>query len=616
MPKKFDFISPGVQLNEIDESVLPTPVSDAGPVLIGRARSGPAMQPVKIANYADFKAIFGEPVSGEGASDVDVWREGNVVGPTYAAYAAQAHLASRTTPITYVRLLGEGNSQVSSDTGMAGWNLGSAGAVSNTIASNVTAYGLFIFPSASHTDTTGSLGAVIYTNGAAVTLSGAVAGAASSLAYLNTSSAGVMVASHGSLANQFKIELHTSEPPAAGAASTPIVSKNIHFTNGTAGYIRDELNTNPQKLLGAKNFGIDNLTYFLGESYEQAVLDQSSGTTAAKQFGMILPLQRDGGFNMADRKMDRKASKTGWFINRKPGEEQLFRLISLHDGEWFQNNYSVFVEDLKLGDRLTPSSFSLVLKKVGQKAAVESFRNLNLDPSSDNYISKRIGDQSFSWNSTDLKYDVRGLYVHKSDFFRIEVAAAVADKTLNDTLALPMGFEGPLRPKKFKMIHGSSGPQAWGDAENSGVKATSTITTSTTAMEENGTITFTGPDGAMVVTSTSGTGTDATFSAAGAANIDRLEYTTYSGFATALTTLLDSMSGYSATVAADGSTKVVTIVADQAGPHWTYTVAEAGDTSGYICDWGCYSRYRHGRCRLCLCYRWEFSPYSCCWKRQ
>ena len=104
MPKKFDFISPGVQLNEIDESVLPAATTDAGPCLIGRALSGPAMQPVRVRNYSDFKAIFGEPVSGEGASKADVWRDGNIVGPTNASYAAQAHLASNTTPITFVRL--------------------------------------------------------------------------------------------------------------------------------------------------------------------------------------------------------------------------------------------------------------------------------------------------------------------------------------------------------------------------------------------------------------------------------------------------------------------------------------------------------------------------------
>ena len=58
MPKKFDFISPGVQLNEVDQSQLPQPVSDAGPVLIGRARSGPGMKPIRLNSYEDFLAIL------------------------------------------------------------------------------------------------------------------------------------------------------------------------------------------------------------------------------------------------------------------------------------------------------------------------------------------------------------------------------------------------------------------------------------------------------------------------------------------------------------------------------------------------------------------------------
>ena len=62
MPKKFDFISPGVQLNEVDQSQLPQPVSDAGPVLIGRARSGPGMKPIRLNSYEDFLAIFGSRI--------------------------------------------------------------------------------------------------------------------------------------------------------------------------------------------------------------------------------------------------------------------------------------------------------------------------------------------------------------------------------------------------------------------------------------------------------------------------------------------------------------------------------------------------------------------------
>ena len=566
MPKKFDFISPGVQLNEIDESTLPAIVTDAGPVLIGRALSGPAMQPVIIKNYADFKSIFGEPVSGEGASDVDVWRDGNKVGPTYASYAAQAHLSSETTPITFIRLLGEANDQATAD-GQAGWDFGAAGSANTTISSNKTAYGLFVWASGSGT-VNGTLGAVIYTNGAAVTLSGTIGGTADT-----TSSAGVMIKSHGNVANQFRIEIWESN-------SAPSVTKVCHFTDGSNNYIRNQLNTNPQKIEGNKNFGITNLKYFLGQTYEQSVADQTGGGTKAAQYGMILPLEDASGCNYHSHRGSKKPAKTGWFINRKPGEEQLFRLVSLHDGEWFQNNYELFIEDLKLGDRLTPSSFSVVLKDLSG-TTVESWKGVNLDASSDSYIAKKIGNQTFSWNNTDLKYDVSGLYLNRSDYFYVEVSDAVANSTLDDTLALPMGFQGPLRPAKFNLLHGSKNANAGDDAVNSGVKATSTITTSTTAMEEDGTITFTGPDGAMVVTSTSGTGTDATFTA-GAANIDRTEYTTYSGFANALATLLNSMNGYSAAVTPDGSTKVVTIVADQAGSHWTYTVGESGDTSGYI----------------------------------
>ena len=107
MPKKFDFISPDIVLNEVDESTLPSEASEVGPILIGRARQGPTMRPVRINRLTDLYSVFGRPVSGKGTANVDVWREGNLIAPTYALYAAQAHLASNTTPVTFVRLSGE-----------------------------------------------------------------------------------------------------------------------------------------------------------------------------------------------------------------------------------------------------------------------------------------------------------------------------------------------------------------------------------------------------------------------------------------------------------------------------------------------------------------------------
>jgi hypothetical protein len=84
MPRKFDFISPDIVLNEIDESVLQPEATEVGPLLIGPARKGPAMKPVRINNLSDLYSIFGKPVNGKGTSNVDVWRDGNLTNPTYA----------------------------------------------------------------------------------------------------------------------------------------------------------------------------------------------------------------------------------------------------------------------------------------------------------------------------------------------------------------------------------------------------------------------------------------------------------------------------------------------------------------------------------------------------
>lgn len=150
---KFEFKSPGVQTREIDQSVIAPDAPEMGPIIIGRTRRGPAAIPASIDNLDNYNEIFGKPVPGMAGGDV--WRNG-ITGPTYAAYAAQAWLASETTPINVVRLLGEQDPSASVSTGKAGW-----------AADN--AYGLFIMNSADNTasgETTahsGTLAAVFYT---------------------------------------------------------------------------------------------------------------------------------------------------------------------------------------------------------------------------------------------------------------------------------------------------------------------------------------------------------------------------------------------------------------------------------------------------------------------
>ena len=107
MAKKFDFLSPGVEIREIDQSYLPAEVQAEGPIIIGRTRKGPANKPVLVKNLDDFVSVFGTPIAGGNGAQGDMWRDGNMTGPTYASYAAQAWLASEESPVVMVRVAGE-----------------------------------------------------------------------------------------------------------------------------------------------------------------------------------------------------------------------------------------------------------------------------------------------------------------------------------------------------------------------------------------------------------------------------------------------------------------------------------------------------------------------------
>ena len=74
--KKFKFISPGVFVDEIDQSQLPATPTEVGPVVIGRARKGPADKAITVNSYSDFVQTFGDPVPGNEGGDI--WREGNL----------------------------------------------------------------------------------------------------------------------------------------------------------------------------------------------------------------------------------------------------------------------------------------------------------------------------------------------------------------------------------------------------------------------------------------------------------------------------------------------------------------------------------------------------------
>ena len=50
----YKFVSPGIFVNEIDNSQPPGLPAAIGPVIIGRFERGPALRPVQVATFAQF----------------------------------------------------------------------------------------------------------------------------------------------------------------------------------------------------------------------------------------------------------------------------------------------------------------------------------------------------------------------------------------------------------------------------------------------------------------------------------------------------------------------------------------------------------------------------------
>jgi hypothetical protein len=441
--KKFKFVSPGIFINEIDNSQLPSFPLPVGPVVIGRSLKGPAFRPVKVDSYEEFVRIFGNPVpGGEGG---DVWRYGNKNGPTYAAYAAKAWLRNNS-PLTFVRLLGAQHSNAVT-AGKAGWST-AASTYSNTIGSNGGAYGLFMAGSGS-LEMSGTLAAVWYLNEGGITLSGTkgegVLGGA-------IDHAGVFVSNIADKSKEFKVNIRNE-------GGTVVETVAFNFNPTSHKYIRKVFNTNPQ--LTNSTVVTDTKTYWLGETFERSLADYVTGST---QIACILGLGTSTTAQLGDQNQGMKAAKTGWFFGQhlnddyaayKPENMQkLFRLVALSEGEWVQNNLKISVEDIRpsTNDYDKYGTFSIVLRRMQDNdravQVVERFDLCNLNPDSDNYVAKKIGDYYEVWSDVDRRYTGRGNHPNMSSYIYVEPNEDVDDGA-TDELYLPFGVYGPPQYKGF-----------------------------------------------------------------------------------------------------------------------------------------------------------------------
>lgn len=462
--KSFKFVSPGVQIQEIDNSQVPVEAQEIGPVIIGRAQRGPAMRPVKVSSFSEFIEVFGEATSG--AEYSDVWRDNNVLGPAYGVLAAQSSLKNKPS-LTYIRLLGTEHPEAdSSNGGEAGFIIG--GSQSSIITGGPGgAYGLFIFPSSS-TDTvvTGTLGAVFYCATGSVTLSGNFYQRNPAAVDVEGTGTAAMILSNDD--KEFRVFVKNTD----NSISDDL---RFNFDPSSDKFIRRVANTNPTRLNSSLYSTTKN--YFLGETFEDFIYNADSMAglrNASKWFGVIFGMKNTStSDSLADRQLPAQASKTGWFFSQDMVTtggaanphysydlmQKLFRFHSLESGEWNQCNIKISLRNIKVStndyDRF--GTFDVLIRQLSDSddsmVILEQFTNCDLNPLSPNYLAKKIGDKYVTFDTATNKNVEVGEFDNRSRFVRVEMAEAVASQAAIPEL-LPFGVYGP---PKFKDTAFASG---------------------------------------------------------------------------------------------------------------------------------------------------------------
>jgi hypothetical protein len=117
----------------------------------------------------------------------------------------------------------------------------------------------------------------------------------------------------------------------------------------------------------------------------------------------------------------------------------LFRVHTVSDGNTENVRFKVQISNIKSSNGSDYGTFSLVLRAFGdtdkRKTILEQYNNLTLDPTSPNFIGRRIGDKTITIDSVG-KITEAGDYENRSKFIRVEISTTTYPVT-----AIPFGHD-------------------------------------------------------------------------------------------------------------------------------------------------------------------------------
>lgn len=456
MPEQ-TFRSPNFYQREIDLSAT----SPQGPVgtpagVIGTANKGPAFVPVTVGNFDEFISTFG-----------------NLDSKYFGPYAVNEFLKHRSS-LTYLRVLGAGANSTSADiaatslTGKvvsAGFHLDSTSAphdllgrhtgvvqlltARHTLQAN-EAYGIPMFTdNDSYATSTVNLvrGIIMTTTGSRVMILDGNGSAVNAFTGLNKDYGAVV-------SDKFKLvissTLGNSFCNTDGNPGIKIFTASLNPTSSD--YFGKILNSDPSKFVSEQHFVYADFPVD-DELATAAVVGILSGSNKTSANSGDTSMTTRKAFGSYDTRF--KAPQTPYFISQPFGatEYDLFKFEAIDDGQYANTLYKIAITNLKasLDDSNPYGTFTVQIRDWNDTdtnaLVIESFPNCSLNPLSENYVAKLIGDRKVTFNfdatiETDRRIITSGKYNNNSKYVRIVMTDQV-ERALVPQKTLPFGFHGP-----------------------------------------------------------------------------------------------------------------------------------------------------------------------------
>jgi len=457
------FRSPGFFEREIELKAPPPGGPSGVPAgVIGMSNKGPAFVPVTVATFNEFVSIFG-----------------NLDPKKFGPYAVNEFLKNRTA-LTYMRVLGAGANKTATDissTTLTGRVKNAGFKLEGSVAahdSNARHNGAVQFLVADHTlQTNEAYGMPMFTDNDSRT----------SATNVNLVRGVVMLASG---ARMMVLDGNQNVPAAFVGATTVddaaqvkngkfklVISSTLGSTYSfddkipgvkiytasmnpsSVDYFAKVLNRDPEKFeqyqhVLYSDFAVDDEVASVVNDDYVAVLSGSSLTSNVSG-------EPTTEFRKAFGAFDTRFSspKTSFFISQPFGttEYDLFQIESLDDGAYANSLYKVSISNLKVSENeaYEYGTFNVQIRDWSDTdinpSVIEEFVNCSLDPDSDNYIGKVIGDRKVTYDfDQDIVSERRiitsGKYDNVSKYVRVVISQDVEDKKV-PAKSLPFGFRGP-----------------------------------------------------------------------------------------------------------------------------------------------------------------------------